>query len=591
MSAPPWWFGYAPVHPAAADRGPATRLVIASRAPIDGRTIAKAPSLRGATITRVVDRPPIVWTIAERDAPIAPEDTARELVDAGAPVRYVAADDRASLALGPPLDLTSVRAGPPRPRPSRSRVSRPAPASPGTWFLRAEEGGVAIDRALFGAGEGTRLAVIDDDAALADELDLDAEVLIGLDEAPRRQPHGPLMIAWATRSKTFDGVAPGASARLYVIPKPGASVSALPRAIVRAVDDGADVIVCATYVEGTTSPMLDDALAFAARAGRRGRGTAVVFAVGREASSREGSTHASFSLGLGEPASDPRAFAVGPSARGGGWFFWRDRRGKSRPFANRGPAVRWLAPGDDITYPFAGEGAAGNERLTHAESSGAAAIAAGVMLLVIAHNPTLSLADLDEAVTRAIEPCDPKVLARAEPLADPFDALPEGRDRDGHNGKHGYGVLHAARACLVAADPFAAALVAIGEDGAARAFFEARRRDPRARGAYSIRAARWLARALLRDTGAHHAARTLARHARLTGAGGGPIAAHGDGAVLRHVIVSLRRVVHGGSPPARVAGELNALDQRLCDALSRDDTRTVEGRIDEVMASIFARAP
>ncbi len=53
-------------------------------------------------------------------------------------------------------------------------------------------------------------------------------------------------------------------------PKPGYEIFTLPMAIVRAVDDGADVVLCATYVDGSTSPLLDDALSFARHLGRGG---------------------------------------------------------------------------------------------------------------------------------------------------------------------------------------------------------------------------------------------------------------------------------------------------------------------------------
>ncbi len=87
-------------------------------------------------------------------------------------------------------------------------------------------------------------------------------------------------------------------------------------------------------------------------------------------------------------------FCVGPSSREGGWFLWRDRRGRLHPFANRGPALRWLAPGDDLPDPFADA-----DRLTHAESSGAAAVAAGVLLLVLGQNPDLTIDELDAVVS------------------------------------------------------------------------------------------------------------------------------------------------------------------------------------------------
>jgi hypothetical protein len=491
-----------------------------------------------------------------------PAALAEQLGAAGVPVRYVASAVQPSLALGPPLDLRDVT-----PIEARSWAAPVAPLpplveTPGRWFLGDGEGGVAVDWARSGTGAGRRLAVIDDDALAADQLELDAEVLVELAAAPRHQAHGSLMVAWAARARRFAGVAPGASARLYLVPKPGRGVVALPLALVRAVLDGADVVVCATYVEGSTSPMLDDALELAARLGRRGRGAAVVLPTGREASSAQGSLHASFSLGLGEPASDPRVFCVAPGARGGGWFFWRDRRGRLRPFANRGPAVRWLSPGDDLAYPFTEEGAV--ERLFHAESSGAAAVAAGVLLLVLGANPTLRLPELARIVDATLTPVLASAPARPEPLADPADALPAGRDRDGHDAKHGHGLLHAGRACLAAADPFGAALVALGEDDAARAWADLRRRDRNVRRAYSRGLARWAVRALLADPEAEHALRVLVRHLRLLDGNEGRLASHGDGALARRLGLLVRRLGAGRVPASpSVRAEIAAVTRRI----------------------------
>ncbi len=496
MSSPPWSFGYAPVTPAAHPPEPACEHCVATSTAIDPEHLAAAlgPGARAASL---LARAPIFWTSVTLDRAELPAALAERLAAAGLSVRYVASAERPSLALGPPLDVRGAARARPVAWAAPVVPVPPLATTPGTWFLRDGEGGVAVDRARSGTGAGRRLAVIDDDALGADQLDLDAEVRIQLPAAPRHQAHGPLMVAWATRAQRFTGVAPGASARLYLVPKPGRSVVALPLALARAVLDGADVIVCATYVEGSASPMLDDALELAARLGRRGRGAAVVLPTGRETSSVPGSLHASFSLGLGEPASDPRVFCVAPGARGGGWFLWRDRRGRLRPFANRGPAVRWLSPGDDLAYPFTEAGAP--ERLFHAESSGAAAVAAGVLLLVLAANPTLRLPELGAVVDATLAEVPLQPPARPEPVADPADLLPAGRDRDGHDARHGHGLLHAGRACLAAADPLAAALAAMGEDAAARAWADLRRSNRRARRAYSRALARWAVRALLAD--------------------------------------------------------------------------------------------
>ncbi len=337
---------------------------------------------------------------------------------------------------------------------------------------------------------------------------------------------------------------------------------ALPLAIARAAADGADVILCATYVEGTTSPLLDDALELSARLGRRGRGAAVVMPTGREARSAAGSVHASFSLGLGEPASDPRVFCVAPGARGGGWFVWRDRKGRLRPFANRGPAARWLSPGDDLAYPFAEAGAP--ERLFHAESSGAAAVAAGVLLLVLSVNPRLRLPELGAVIDATLAPVPAGGPRLGGAFADPADVLPAGRDRDGHDAKHGYGLLDAGAACMAAADPIAGALLAIGEDAAGRAWTDARRSDAGARRAYSRDLARWAVRALLADPEAARALRVIVRHLRLVSRAEGRLAAHGHGALARQLCLLVRRLASTRVPSApSVRAELTELARRL----------------------------
>jgi hypothetical protein len=515
---PPWDFDYLPIPaPLAVDEPEPCDVVVATReaVPIDQLARAAADAAPGATIEALWTTPPLAWYRLRSRAIVRRAEIEEALWERGVPVRYVASARAGDLSAHP-LDLRG--ASPPEPAEWRVRAATRGdePATRGRWYLGAREGGIDVDRTICGTGAGTRLAVIDNDAADAEWLDLDAEVLVGVARPPRWQLHGTLMVAWAVGcpggggAAAFRGVAPDASPRLYQIPKPGDDVVSLPLAIVRAAFDGADVIMCATYVEGTMSPMLGDALEVARRLGRRGRGAAVVMPTGREASSPPGSVHSSWSLSLGDPASDPRVFCVGPSAYGDGWFMYADGRNKLRPFANRGPAVRWLAPGDDMALPFSEP-----ERLFHAESSGAAAIAAGALLLVLGTSPRLGVDELEAIVSRTARRLPPEHRPARAPLADPSDVLPSGVDRDGHNAKHGYGRIDARAACLAAADPLAAALLAIGEAGAALAYARARCADPAVRAAYSPALGRWAARALLFDEAGSHALRALARHVRL----------------------------------------------------------------------------
>jgi hypothetical protein len=410
-------------------------------------------------------------------------------------------------------------------------------------------------------GEGTRLAVVDDDGADAERVGFDREIPVGVTEVCRASPHGTLVAAWAigtVHEGAFQGVAPSATSRLYAIPKAGTDVVSVPLAIARAVFDGADVVVCATYVEQMWSPMFDDALEVAERIGRGGRGAAVVMPSGRQASSPPRSTHASWSLALGDPASDPRVFCVGPSARGGGWFLWRDRRGRLRPFANRGPALRWLAPGDDMADPLEA-----GDRWCHAESSGAAALAAGVLLLVLGANPTLRRRDLDDAVGQTVSPPPRDEVPSDSPVADPFDLLPLGPDPDGHDAKHGYGRMNARAACLTVKDPLVATLLAIGEEASALAVDDVLSRTRSRARPYSKRLARWAARRLLADRASAHALRVILRHLRLVATCPERASAHGAGTIARHFVLVLRSLSKMPRPPPRIAAELAWLQARV----------------------------
>lgn len=552
---PGWDFDYVPVRvPAEPEKTAGCDWVLATSGPADAACLLVAlhGACPGVRMEKLVERAPIFWTRIRTARPVTRGELIGCMDRAGIVFRYVASATTPDLSVAPPLDVNGAPPARARGWKVRGQTHGTDPQTSSRWFLGGD-GGVNVDRIRFSRGAGARLAVIDNDAGEADLLDLDAEVLINVPSASRVSLHAAMMIGWAIGSRVkvqgegddvlFRGVAPDASPRLYCMPKPGDDVLSLPMAIVRAVDDGADVIACATYVDGTTSPLLDDALEFAARLGRKGRGTAVILAACREASSPASSLHASLSLSLADPASDPRVMCIGPSGHDGSWFLWRDRKGKYRPFANRGPAVRWLAPGDDLAFPF-GRG----ERFFHAESSGASAVAAGVVLLVIAANPLLRVHEVDDILRSAAELAAPCGVPAAR-LADRSDILPPDHDHDGHNAKHGYGRLNATRACLLVTDPVAAGLTLMGEEQAALAYLDLRREDPRVGGLYSNRFGRWAARAILADNRAMHAVKVVLRHARLVAGDVDRFRAHGEGAILRQVALVLRTLCDNQAVP------------------------------------------
>ena len=506
----------------------------------------------------IVEIHPLYWYFVELDVHVTAVDLSAKLDSLGVPVRYVSPARHGSHQLGKPADFSDAPAHVASSWPDRPRRRDVQDAqTPGRWFLDAS--GVAIDRAVCGSGAGTRLAVVDNDAGGTHQLELDAEVGVGIEELPRGSLHAAMMVGWAVGATRPDGsgftsgAAPDASVRLYCIPKPGAEVFNLPAAIVRAVADGADVVLCSTYVDGLSSPMLDDALAFARRLGRSGKGSAVVMPTSREMSSAEGSSHASLSLGMSEPASDPRVFCIGPSARDGRWFLWRDKRGKLHPFANRGPALRWLAPGDDMALPLAQP-----ERISHAESSGAASIAAGVVLLVLEANPELTVDDVDRLLTNTATGIDAAGQQSLPDLADPHDLNPIGVDRDGHNAKHGYGRINASLACAAARDPFAASFIGIGEHELGLAI--ARGGAGGGSSILSKSLSTWLARELLAGGGLVHAFSAIARAVRLRSTSSRE---HAPGSLLRQWLIALREYALPNARSRQIERELLALDAEL----------------------------
>jgi hypothetical protein len=545
---PPWDFDYGPIAAGGTDQGqPSADLIVATTEDVDAVDVTEA--LGGlapdVAVTPLFSSHPIFWTRIEASIELDQAEVQRRL--GSSRVRYVASAAYGSQRLPPPLDFTDAR-----PRYPRDWGVRPPTAvaevdTPWRWFLRPE--GADVCREHCGTGAGTRLAVIDNDGRDLHQVGLEAEIPVGVASIPRAHSHAALLIGWAVGARlakaAFRGIAPDASPRVYCVPKPGGDVWTLPLALARAVEDGADVVVCATYLEGQSSPMLDDALELAARAGRGGRGTLVVMPTGREMSSPPGTMHSSLSLGLSEPAADPRVICVGPSARDTGWFLWRDRLGRLRPFANRGPAVRFLAPGDDLAHPFSEE-----DRPWHAESSGAAGVASGVMLLVVANNPDLTAREIEQLLRETALPPTPTGRTEEPSLADESDMLPTGRDDDGHDAKHGYGRMSARRACLAAQDPVALTLARMGEYDAARVYLDARRAGAVHEG-YSRALSLWAVRRLLCDGRLAHAAASVLRALRLWSAHPERLKQQPPGQVLRQLGLIVRLLNDGPIDSAR----------------------------------------
>jgi hypothetical protein len=582
-----WDFDYAPIPIGGGDeQGPDLDLLLATSGDIDPALVVEvlAGAVPDVEATPVFSGHPVFWTRVRSSQHIDRRLLKTRLEASGVGVRYVVSARRGSQRLPPRLDCSASRPRRPQDWKARESTTGAEPDTPWRWFLRSE--GANVVRLACGTGSGSRIAVIDNDGLDLHRVDLDAEVLVGVGSVPRAAAHAAMMIGWAVGASNgtnsrFRGVAPDASVRFFCIPKGSGDILSLPLAIVRAVDDGADVIVCATYVEGQTSPLLDDALEFAWNLGRGGRGTAIVFPTGREMSSPAGSIHSSLSLGMADPASDPRVFCVGPSARSGEWFLWRDRRGKLRPFANRGPAIRWLAPGDDMAHPFYPD-----DRPGHAESSGASGIAAGVLALVLACNPELTLVELEALLRETAVSVDPSRQANDAQLADRNDLLPPGTDADGHNAKHGYGRLDAGAACLACRDPIAFALLRVGEHDAAL-WCAKGRADSRNDRPYGEGLGRWVARVMLRDSTLSHACCSLARACRLRAATAERGLVEPAGYLVRQLGIIVRLLI-AANPPQKLLAELHEMDRSITDIQDADALARVDSKVMEFAMRAFA---
>ena len=163
-----------------------------------------------------------------------------------------------------------------------------------------------------------------------------------------------------------------------------------------------------------------------------------------------------------------------------------------------------------------------------------------------------------------------------------------GHDRDGHNAKHGYGLLHASKSCLLVSDPIAFALVSIGEDQAALRWMETRGEQPWLASLYSNELGRWAARVLLADAGQRHAACTLARLLRLLAVRPERLRAQAVGSLLRLTLMLVRNLPRSRQAPApgtAVQRELAAIADRA-DAAALDPARA--GQIEKQMCSLAA---
>jgi hypothetical protein len=223
-----------------------------------------------------------------------------------------------------------------------------------------------------------------------------------------------------------------------------------------------------------------------------------------------------------------------------------------------------------MAYPFAV-----GDRPAHAESSGASAVAGGVLLLLFGRFPGIGLSDAESMLRLGEVRVDPERQASDPELADRRDLEPLGIDRDNHNAKHGYGRLSARNTCMAAADPVAQTLVCMGEAGAAAQYLD--EFDGKYGELVSKAVRRWAARALPTDaTLAHGFAATL-RALRLTcnSRASSPLA-EPVGQWVRQIGVLIRALA-AHAPPDHT-DELQRLDARLR-ALTPDGISEFELRL------------
>ncbi len=172
---------------------------------------------------------------------------------------------------------------------------------------------------------------------------------------------------------------------------------------------GADVIVSSLGPNGANwalTTVLDNAILFSARQGRRGRGTPIFWA---------SSNGNNVDIGLDQVVSHPHVIAVG-----------RSRRNDVEDNSARGAQLDFLAPGVNVVSTGSGGGTR-----TATGTSFAAPLAAGVGALALAVNPDLSA---DEVCRVMRASCD-KIGGVS------YDAM-------GHHTDYGYGRVNAFRTVM-----------------------------------------------------------------------------------------------------------------------------------------------
>jgi subtilisin family serine protease len=259
---------------------------------------------------------------------------------------------------------------------------------------------IAAERAWdFTLGRGVRVAVIDNGFDVQ-HLDLAAAIVAEsgffdvsgtfrqtLTNYPGND-HGTFcagMVA-ARHINGVDGCGSAPECELMLLASQGDQVgtqATLARAVAYAADPrlevaaadvaaGADVISCSLGPNGANwalTTVLENAILFATRQGRRGRGTPIFWA---------SSNGNNVDIGLDQVVSHPNVIAVG-----------RSRRNDREDDSARGPELDFLAPGRDVVSTASGGGTR-----TATGTSFAAPLAAGVGALVLGVNPDLTAEDV-----------------------------------------------------------------------------------------------------------------------------------------------------------------------------------------------------
>lgn len=195
-----------------------------------------------------------------------------------------------------------------------------------------------------------------------------------------------------------------------------------------------------------TPGYLREVLREARRAGRDGRGSVIVAAVGDASWNHNQGQGSSFAQGADELHAQPWVIAAGATDVAGQWHRRFDRP-ESFPTGRFGPSLALCAPGEAYRIELL-DGAAADD------TSGAAALIAASAAAVLRMSPALDADEL-RAVLQWSADVPPGVDGGAGAAADDFNEW----DRLGHNPKLGAGRVNALAAVMTAADPVCAALL------------------------------------------------------------------------------------------------------------------------------------